>query len=68
MSKRRKRAKKGIDSIRKQIEIHSEKLQDARKKGNIFLAEYYEKEIESMKAALTKKLSLCAQPPTGAVG
>lgn len=55
MSKRKKRAKKGIESIRKQIEIHEAKLEDARSRGNIALAEYYEKEIGSMKAALAKK-------------
>ena len=42
-------------SIDKQIELHKQKLDDAIKDGNIGLADYYEKEIESMKLAAEKK-------------
>lgn len=55
MPKRRKRLKKGIESIREQIELHKEKLRAAEKSGNIGLADYYDKEIESLEAALGKK-------------
>ena len=55
MPKRRKRLRKGIESIREQIELHKEKLKAAEKSGNIGLTGYYEKEIESLEAALGKK-------------
>ena len=57
MPKRRKRLRKGIESIREQIGIHREKMRQAEKAGNIGLVNYYEKEIESMEAALMKKQS-----------
>ena len=50
----KKRALKGINSIERQIEAHRQKLDDARKRGDIGLAGYYEKEIEGMKAALAR--------------
>ena len=50
----RKRALKGISSIERQIEAHRQKLDEARKRGDIGLAGYYEKEIEGMKAALSR--------------
>jgi len=49
MVNRKKRLKKGIESIKKQIELHEEKLRNAEEEDNIELAEYYTKEIESMK-------------------
>ena len=55
MPGRKKRVKKGIESIRKQIEIHEAKLHQSKKEGNIGLEEYYEKEIENLHLALTKK-------------
>lgn len=55
MPKRKKRLRKGIESIRSQVETHRKKLEEARKLGNIGLAGYYEKEIESMVSALEKK-------------
>jgi len=55
MPKRKKRLKKGIESIRKQIEIHKNKLEEAKKSGNIGLAEYYEKEIKNLESALEKR-------------
>jgi hypothetical protein len=55
MPKRSKRLKKGIESIREQIELHKEKLKAAQKSGNIGLSDYYEKEIGSLEAALGKK-------------
>ncbi len=50
----KKRSKKGIDSINKQIELHKEKLIKAREDGNIGLANYYEKEIQHFEQAITR--------------
>jgi hypothetical protein len=55
MSGRKKRLRRGIESIKEQIEAHERKLEDARRQGKIGLEEYYEKEIESMKLAMAKK-------------
>lgn len=48
MVNRKKRLKKGIESIKKQIELHEEKKRKAEQEDNIELVDYYEKEIESM--------------------
>ena len=61
MAKRRKRLKKGIESIAKQIELHKEKLRAAQKSGDIGLADYYEKEISSMEASLRKKQGILSK-------
>ncbi len=50
----KKRAKKGIDSLKKQVEIHKSKLAKAREEGNVGLAGYYEKEIEHFEQAIKK--------------
>lgn len=50
----KKRAKKGIDSLKKQVEIHKSKLAKAREEGNIGLANYYEKEIEHFEQTIEK--------------
>jgi len=47
MASRKKRLKKGIESLNKQIELHEEKKKKAEEEDNIELADYYEKEIES---------------------
>jgi len=57
MPKRKKRLRKGIESIREQIELHKEKLKAAERSGNIGLTDYYEKEIESLESAIRKKRS-----------
>ena len=49
MVNRKKRLKKGIESLKKQIEIHEEKLKKAQEEDNIELAEYYKKEINAKK-------------------
>ena len=49
MTNRKKRLKKGIESIGKQIELHEEKLRKAEEEDNVELADYYTKEIKSMK-------------------
>ncbi|HLD48970.1 MAG TPA: hypothetical protein VJB11_01265 [archaeon] len=48
------RIKKGMDSLRKQIDIHKEKLRIAQEMGNIGLSNYYEKEIEHFERAREK--------------
>lgn len=55
MSKRSKRLAKGIVSIERQIERHEGKLHDAEKAGNVGLAKYYNKELESLKKAVSRK-------------
>ena len=47
MTNRKKRLKKGIESLEKQIEIHKEKLKKAEQEDNLELASYYKKEISS---------------------
>ena len=49
MVNRKKRLKKGIESLEKQIEIHEEKLKKAIEEDNIELAEYYKKEVNAKK-------------------
>ena len=46
--KRKKRLQKGIESIKKQIEIHKDKLKEAEEKGDKELSTYYEGEIENL--------------------
>ena len=50
----KKRAKKGIESLTYQIELHREKLRKAVEEGNIGLAKYYEKEIQHFEQARKK--------------
>ncbi len=55
----KKRSKKGIESLEKQIKLHEEKLKQAKEKENIGLANYYEKEIEHFEQAkenLTRRI------------
>ncbi|MBS3141213.1 hypothetical protein J4405_03655 [Candidatus Woesearchaeota archaeon] len=42
---RKKRLKKGIISLEKQIDIHEKKLEEAEKEG-IFVGSYYKKELD----------------------
>ena len=49
MVNRKKRLKKGIESLNEQINLHEEKKRQAEEDGNIELADYYEKEIEAKK-------------------
>lgn len=56
MTKRRKRLKKGIESLKKQKKIHLEKKKLAKELGQEELVRYYEKEIQSIeKIAYDKK-------------
>ncbi|MBI2971621.1 MAG: nucleotidyltransferase domain-containing protein [Candidatus Aenigmarchaeota archaeon] len=51
----KKRAKKGIRSLERQIEIHKLKLRKAQSEGNIGLSNYYEKELEHFDQAKKKR-------------
>jgi len=52
----KKKLKKGIDSIQKEIEIHRNvKLEKAVNAGSIELAGYYEKEIKRLEEQLSDK-------------
>ncbi|WP_456329258.1 hypothetical protein [Archaeoglobus sp.] len=45
MAKRKKRLKKGMESLLDVIAEHEEKKKKAEEEGDWFLVEYYEKEI-----------------------
>lgn len=53
--KRGKRLKKGIESIKEQIEIHKEKLEKAMENRYEELAGYYVKEIRTLGKEQEKK-------------
>lgn len=55
MPNRKKRLKKGIESLDRQIKIHEEKLQRAEQQDHIELADYYRKEILAKKKDKEKK-------------
>ncbi len=55
MVNRKKRLAKGIVSIKKQIKIHEEKLENAQKKGLVELEEYYVHEIDNLGKVLEQK-------------
>ncbi len=52
----KKKYKKGIESLKKEIEIHKDiKLQKALEEDNVELARYYEKEIKRLESQLKEK-------------
>ena len=52
----KKKYKKGIESIKREIDIHKNiKFEKALEEGNIELAQYYEKEIKRLKEQLLEK-------------
>jgi len=53
--KRKKRLKKGIESLKEQIAIHKEKKKQAEEADLLELVKYYEKEITSKKEAMEEK-------------
>jgi len=55
MVKRKKRLKKGIESIKEQIELHKQKRKEAEEQGQEELVSYYDKEIEGMETQQEKK-------------
>ena len=55
MANRRKRLKKGMESIGKQIKLHQKKREKAKEDDNIALVKYYDKELDSFKNSLKEK-------------
>ncbi len=53
--KRKKRLKKGIESLERQIKIHEEKLKEAADYGDDELVHYYERELKSLESEEIKK-------------
>ncbi len=59
MAKRVKRAEKGIESLKKEIEIHFKKIEEDFQGGNIDRGKYHLKEIDkSLLKALETKLDI----------
>ena len=55
MVKRKVRTKKGVDSLKEQIEIHKQKLEKAKEDGKLELDDYYVGEIKSLEEAKERK-------------
>ncbi len=55
MTGRKKRLEKGMESLGREIKLHEEKLEQAKKDGKIGLEEYYEKEILGLKKTKERK-------------
>jgi hypothetical protein len=55
MTNRKKRLKKGINSLNEQIYIHEDKKKIAEENKKEELVEYYQKEIKSKQEALDRK-------------
>ena len=53
--KRKKRLEKGIESIKKQEEIHQEKLKLAKEQKDECLTRYYEHELNNFEKVKKKK-------------
>ncbi|MBI2004219.1 hypothetical protein HYS72_02025 [Candidatus Pacearchaeota archaeon] len=58
MTNRKKRLKKGIESLGQQIKFHEEKKERAHEEGKIELENYYEKEIGILGNTRKKKKEL----------
>ena len=61
MVSRKKRLKKGIESLEKQIKLHKEKKKKAELDDNFELTSYYEKEIEAKRKEKEKKERLLSK-------
>ncbi|MFH1248943.1 MAG: hypothetical protein V1660_02220 [archaeon] len=55
MANRKKRLKKGIESLKKQIMFHEEKREKAKEDGKEELVSYYDDEIKSKEKDIEKK-------------
>ena len=58
MTNRKKRLKKGIESLQEQVEIHKEKKKHAEDEGDEYLTRYYIKEIEAKEKAKEEKQAM----------
>ncbi len=55
MPSRKKRLKKGIESVQKSIKKHEQKIKKAESEDQVELINYYKKEIKGMKDQLSRK-------------
>jgi hypothetical protein len=55
MANRKKTLEKGVESLEREIKLHEEKLEQARKDGKIDLEKYYQKEIEGLRKTKERK-------------
>jgi hypothetical protein len=55
MPSRKNRLEKGIESTKEQIEIHKEKRELAKQRGEMELEGYYTKEIEALQKVVKRK-------------
>ena len=55
MTNRKKRLAKGIESLKRRIDEHKIKLEEAKKSNKIELIDYYEKEIDNLEIYREKK-------------
>jgi len=55
MVNRKKRLKKGIESLKKQIEFHEEKKERVHEEGKTELEGYYKEEIQTLENERKKK-------------
>lgn len=51
----KKRYKKGIQSLKKQVQLHQEKKEMAMQERNTELAAYFDKELERMHGQILEK-------------
>ncbi len=58
MTNRKKRLKKGVESIQKRIEEHREKKRLAEEENNEGLVKYYEKEIRAKEKTKEEKQAI----------
>ncbi|MEK6885604.1 MAG: hypothetical protein AABX17_01405 [Nanoarchaeota archaeon] len=58
MTNRKKRLKKGVESIQKRIEEHEEKKKLAEEENNEELVKYYEKEIRAKEKTKEEKQAI----------
>ena len=55
MTNRKRRLKKRIESLKKQIKLHEEKKERVNEEGKIELEDYYGKELKILKTVKEKK-------------
>ena len=58
MTNRKKRLKKGIESLEKQNKLHEEKKEHAHEERKVELENYYEKEIKKLQNIKKRKNEL----------
>lgn len=61
MANRKKRLRKGIESLEEQIKLHEEKLRRAEEEDSIELVGYYKKEIAAKRKDKEEKQRILAK-------